>query len=150
MSLFGKIKDLFGGKPKEAPAEAVKKTEAPEVEAAKPAAAEKATPRPPKPAPAVVRKPGKERLSQVIRGARMSEKSVRLAERQQYVFEVLKDATRYEVKHAVEAMFDVKVDAVRMSNVRGKLKRQGRRNDWSKAYVRLAPGQSLEGTEIGA
>lgn len=159
MSMFGKLKgsfkDLFKGKPKEAPTEEIEKVETPEAEEGKPAAAKKAAPRPakpakPKPAPVVAKKPGEERLSQVILGTRMSEKSVHLAEQEQYVFEVLKDATRDEVKYAVEAMFDVKVDAVRMTNVRGKVKRQGRRNDWSKAYVRLAPGQNLEGTEIGA
>ena len=153
MSIFEKAKAFFRRKPKEIPAEEAKKVEAPEAGEAKPAAAKEAAPRPAQPArpkPAVARKPGEERLSQVILGTRMSEKSVHLAEQGQYVFEVLKDATRDEVKYAVEAMFDVKVDAVRMTNVRGKVKRQGRRSDWSKAYVRLAPGQNLEGTEIGA
>ena len=154
MSMFGKIKDLFKGKPKEAPAEEVKKIEKPEAEdkpvAAKKVAAAPAKPAKPKPAPVVAKKPSEERLSRVILGARMSEKSVRLAENEQHVFEVLTDATRDEVKHAVETMFEVKVDAVRMANVRGKAKRQGRRSDWSKAYVRLAPGQTIEGAEIGA
>ena len=154
MSMFGKIKGLFKGKPKEAPAEEVKKIEKPEAEdkpvAAKKVAAAPAKPAKPKPAPVVAKKPSEERLSRVILGARMSEKSVRLAENEQHVFEVLADATRDEVKHAVETMFEVKVDAVRMANVRGKAKRQGRRSDWSKAYVRLAPGQTIEGAEIGA
>ena len=151
MSMFGKIKGLLKGKPKEAPVEEVKKVEKPEAEA-KPAAAKKVAAAPAKPeaAPVAAKKPGEERLSQVILGTRMSEKSVRLAEQEQYVFEVRKDATRDEVKYAVETMFDVEVHAVRMTNVRGKAKRQGRRNDWSKAYVRLAPGQNLEGKEIGA
>lgn len=151
MSMFGKIKGLFKGKPKEAPAEEVKQVEKPEAEA-KPAAAKKAAAAPakPKPAPVVAKKPSEERLSQVILGARMSEKSVRLAESEQHVFEVKTDATRDEIKHAVETMFDVKVDGVRMANVRGKVKRRGRRSDWSKAYVRLAPGQTIEGAEIGA
>jgi len=154
MSMFGKIKGLFKGKPKEAPAEEVKKIEKPEAEdkpvAAKKVAAAPAKPAKPKPAPVVAKKPSEERLSRVILGARMSEKSVRLAENEQHVFEVLTDATRDEIKHAVETMFEVKVDAVRMANVRGKAKRQGRRSDWSKAYVRLAPGQTIEGAEIGA
>ena len=145
MSLFGKIRDLFRRRPKEAPVVGeVGKAEAPQAE---PAVAKKPT------QPVVARKPGGERLSRVIRGTRMSEKSVRLAKQEQYVFEVRKDATRDEVRHAVETLFEekkVKVEAVRMANVRGKAKRQGRRNDWRKAYVRLAPGQSLEGTEIGA
>lgn len=152
--MFGKIKSLFKGKPKEAPVEEVEKVEKPEAEA-KPVAEKKvaaapAKPAKPKPAPVVAKKPSEERLSRVILGARMSEKSVRLAESEQHVFEVLTDATRDEVKHAVETMFEVKVDAVRMANVRGKFKRQGRRSDWSKAYVRLAPGQTIEGAEIGA
>lgn len=154
MSMFGKIKDFFKGKPKEAPAEEVKKVEKPEAGAepvaAKKVAAAPAKPGKPKPAPVVAKKPSEERLSRVILGVRMSEKSVRLAENEQHVFEVLTDATRDEVKHAVETMFDVKVDGVRMANVRGKIKRQGRRNDWSKAYVRLAAGQTIEGAEIGA
>ena len=154
MSMLGKIKGLFKGKPKEVPAEEIEKVEKPKAEG-KPAAAKRvsaapAKPAKPKPAPVVAKKPSAERLNRVILGARMSEKSVRLAENEQPVFEVLTDATRDEVKHAVETLFEVKVDAVRMANVRGKVKRQGRRNDWSKAYVRLAPGQTIEGAEIGA
>ncbi len=148
MSLFGKVKGLFKGKPKKAPVEEIQKVEATED---KPAVTKKAAvPATPKPAPEVIKRPGEERLSQVILGARMSEKAVRLAENEQPVFEVRTDATRDEVKHAVETLFDVKVDRVRMANVRGKTKRQGRCSDWSKAYVRLAPGQTIEGAEIGA
>ena len=139
MSIFGKIRGFFKAKPKKTPVEAVKPRKTPELGEAKP-----------KPAPVVVRKYGAERMSQVIRGMRMTEKSVHVTDWNQWIFEVLRDATRDEVKHAVEKMFDVKVDAVRMINVRGKAKRRGRRNDWSKAYVRLAPGHSIETTEIGA
>lgn len=154
MSIFRKIKDIFKRKPKEAPAEDVKVAEKPEADD-KPVAAKKVATAPtklakPKPVPVVAKRPSEERLSRVILGARMSEKSVRLAESEQHVFEVLTDATRDEVRHAVETMFEVKVDGVRMANVRGKLKSRGRRNDWSKAYVRLAPGQTIEGAEIGA
>ncbi len=60
-------------------------------------------------------------------------------------FEVAVRANKIEVKHAVEELFKVKVAEVRLFNVRGKMKRLGRnvgkRRDWRKAYVRLAPGQ---------
>ena len=59
-------------------------------------------------------------------------------------FSVLKDANKLEVKKAVEKMFEVKVSDVRLLNVRGKLKRVGRRygktKDWKKAYVSLKEG----------
>ena len=156
-----KFKGLFKSKPKEAPAEQIEQVAEPAVEAqpvaaeeaaapAKPAKARPAKPAKPKPAPAVAKKPGPERLTQVILGSRMSEKAVNMSENGQYVFEVLPGATRDEVRHAVETMFEVKVDEVRMVNVRGKVKRRGRRSDWSKAYVRMAPGQNIENMEIGA
>ena len=60
------------------------------------------------------------------------------------MFSVLKDATKPEVKKAVELMFDVKVRSVRLMNDKGKLTRVGRtfgkRKDWKKAYVRLQEG----------
>ena len=101
------------------------------------------------PAP-VTRKIDEERISRVILSVRMSEKSVGLASESQHVLEVLPDATRAEVKSAVETLMDVEVDHVRITNVRGKAKRKGRRKNWSKAYVRLAPGQTIEGVETGA
>ena len=59
------------------------------------------------------------------------------------------DATKTEIKQAVEFLFEVKVDNVQVVNVKGKTKRfgqiKGRRSDWKKAYVRLAEGSSLEG-----
>ena len=62
----------------------------------------------------------------------------------QHVFSVSKDATKLEVKKAVEMMFDVKVKTVRIMNVQGKLTRLGRnfgkRKDYKKAYVRLEEG----------
>lgn len=143
-----RIKGIFSRKPKEAAVEEAAKIEKPEAEAKRPVAARRTRPRPPK-KPVVVKKPGEERLSQVILGARMSEKSARMAESGQHVFEVRKDSTRDEVRYAVEAMFNVKVASVRLANVRGKVKRQGRRSDWCKAYVRLAPGQTLEAAEVG-
>ena len=85
----------------------------------------------------------------VIRAPRVSEKTARLQElSNQYVFEVANDATKADVKAAIEKIFDVKVEAVNVVNVKGKNKafrfRQGRRGDWRKAYVKLAEGQSID------
>ena len=85
----------------------------------------------------------------VIRAPRVSEKTARLQEQSnQYVFEVATTATKADVKSAVESLFDVKVEAVNVVNVKGKNKsfrnRAGRRGDWRKAYVRLADGQSID------
>jgi len=85
----------------------------------------------------------------VIRAPRVSEKTARLQEvSNQYVFEVAKTATKSDVKSAVEQLFNVKVEAVNVLNVKGKIKsfrsREGRRGDWRKAYVRLADGQTID------
>jgi len=85
----------------------------------------------------------------VIRAPRVSEKTARLQEvSNQYVFEVATTATKADVKAAVEQLFDVKVQAVNVVNVKGKNKsfkfRSGRRGDWRKAYVTLAEGQSID------
>ncbi len=90
-----------------------------------------------------------ERLLKVLLGPLVSEKSTRLAEQsQQFVFKVLPDATKPEIKKAVEMLFDVNVKAVRVLNVKGKSKRfgrtPGRRSDWKKAYVRLQEGQEID------
>ena len=87
----------------------------------------------------------------VIRAPRVSEKTARLQElSNQYVFEVAKDATKADVKAAVEEIFEVKVSAVNVVNVKGKSKafknRAGRRGDWRKAYVTLADGQAIDVT----
>jgi large subunit ribosomal protein L23 len=78
----------------------------------------------------------------------VSEKSTRLADaNRQFVFKVVKDASKPEVRQAVELMFDVKVEAVQIANVRGKTKRFGasfgRRPDWKKAFVTLAEGHDI-------
>lgn len=91
----------------------------------------------------------KERLLKVLVEPKISEKSTRLAESaRQYVFKVLMDAKKPEIKKAVELMFDVKVESVQTINVRGKTKgfggRYGTRPFWKKAYVRLAEGQELD------
>ena len=88
------------------------------------------------------------KLLQVIRAPRVSEKTVRIQEMNQYVFEVARDATKGDVKSAVESLFNVTVEAVNVVNVKGKNKafrnRAGRRGDWRKAYVRLAAGQTID------
>jgi large subunit ribosomal protein L23 len=89
------------------------------------------------------------KLYNVIRAPRVSEKTARVQEvSNQYVFEVATDATKADIKVAVEKLFDVKVEAVNVVNVKGKTKsfkfREGRRNDWRKAYVTLAEGQSID------
>ena len=95
-----------------------------------------------------------ERLMTVIRGPHMSEKSHMAAESNQVVLKVIKDATKAEIRQAVELLFEVEVENVRVVNVKGKNKRfgatRGRRNDWKKAYVRLADGSQIDtllGTE---
>lgn len=94
---------------------------------------------------------GNEKIFSVLRAPRVSEKTARLQEvSNQYVFEVSSDATKADVKAAVEKLFDVKVEAVNVLNVKGKNKsfrfRSGRRGSWRKAYVRLADGQSIDVT----
>ena len=90
-----------------------------------------------------------ERLMQVILAPVVSEKSTRVADKyQQVVFKVAGDATKPEVKAAVELLFNVKVDGVQMLNVKGKAKRfgrfTGRSSDWKKAYVSLVEGQEID------
>ena len=89
-----------------------------------------------------------ERLLGVLRAPRISEKSARLAESNQYVFEVASTATKADVKAAVEQLFSVKVEAVNVVNAKGKTKtfrfRSGRRSNLRKAYIRLAEGQSID------
>jgi len=96
-----------------------------------------------------------ERLHQVIRRPVISEKSTIAADSMhQVIFEVLDDATKSEIKQAVEALFDVTVQRVRVVNVRGKIKRFGRtpgkRKNWKKAYVRLAEGDDIDFLGSGA
>ncbi len=84
----------------------------------------------------------------VIRGPHLSEKAHLAAENNQVVLKVRTDATKAEIRQAVELLFEVQVDDVKVVNVKGKIKRfgqtKGRRSDWKKAYVRLAEGSSLE------
>ena len=96
----------------------------------------------------------KERMLSILLAPHVSEKTARAAqEGNQVVFRVRTDATKQEIKAAVEMMFEVKVSDVSVVNAIGKQKRFGQRlgwrSDFKKAYVRLAPGQTIEfsGTE---
>jgi large subunit ribosomal protein L23 len=87
-------------------------------------------------------------LFDVIRRPLLTEKSTLLKESQHtLVFEVHRDATKPEIKKAVEALFDTKVADVRVARVHGKVKRQGRysgrRPDWKKAFVVLKKGEKM-------
>ena len=91
----------------------------------------------------------KERLSTIVIAPHVSEKSARIAmQGNQYVFRVRTDATKPQIRAAVELMFEVKVDTVNVVNQSGKAKRfvrtPGRRSDWKKAYVRLVEGQQID------
>ena len=81
----------------------------------------------------------------IILTPHVSEKAtVKADSENQHVFSVAKDANKFEVKKAVEKMFEVEVQGVRLMNVHGKLKRAGKKygktKDWKKAYVRLKKG----------
>ena len=89
------------------------------------------------------------KIYNVLRAPRVSEKTARLQEvSNQYVFEISSDATKADVKAAVEQLFSVKVEAVNVVSVKGKTKsfrgRGGSRGNWRKAYVRLAEGQAID------
>lgn len=87
------------------------------------------------------------RLLQIILGPVVSERSTAAAETNTHVFKVLPDATKAEIRTAVEKIFEVKVDSVRTLRMQGKSKRfggrLGRRNHWKKAYVSLAEGHKI-------
>jgi len=90
-----------------------------------------------------------DRLYQVLLSPRVTEKTTQVGEdSNQYVFEVVNDASKSEVKGAVELLFDVSVESVRMVVVKGKTKsfrmRPGKRSDWKKAYVRVQEGQVID------
>ena len=91
----------------------------------------------------------RERLYQVLLSPRVTEKSTRVGETSnQYIFRVVKDANKAEVRDAVEMLFEVSVESVRIVNVKGKTKsfrmRPGKRSDWKKAYVRVQEGQVID------
>jgi large subunit ribosomal protein L23 len=89
-----------------------------------------------------------ERLMQVLLAPVVSEKSTFVADKnEQVIFRVAPDATKPEIKAAVELLFKVQVKSVQVANVKGKEKRfgrfVGRRRHWKKAYVCLKPGQEI-------
>lgn len=93
-----------------------------------------------------------ERLFKVLLAPIVSEKATMLAEKkEQVMFRVLKDATKYEIKAAVEKLFKVEVKSVQISNRQGKVKTRGRivgrRNHVKHAFVCLKPGQEIHFTE---
>jgi large subunit ribosomal protein L23 len=90
-----------------------------------------------------------ERLMTVLLAPIVSEKSTMVADKlEQVAFNVLQDATKSEVKAAVELLFKVQVESVNILNQKGKTKRfgrfTGRRNHVRKAYVCLKPGQQID------
>ena len=96
-----------------------------------------------------------ERLMQVLLAPQISEKATFIGDKyQQIIFRVVPDATKPEIKSAVELLFKVAVDSVNIANVKGKKKRfgrvSGRRNNWKKAYVCLKPGQEINFVDGGA
>lgn len=90
----------------------------------------------------------KEHLYSILRAPLISEKTARLQESNQYVFEVSQGATKADVKEAVEQLFNVQVEAVNVVNLKGKTKafrqRTGSRGNKRKAYVRLGEGQTID------
>ena len=93
-------------------------------------------------------KMNQERLYRVILEPLISEKSTDAGERGQMVLKVLPDASKVEIRTAVETLFKLQVRRVQVANVRGKAKglgrTRGKQNDWKKAYVCLEPGQDFD------
>jgi large subunit ribosomal protein L23 len=96
-----------------------------------------------------------ERLLQVLLAPQISEKATYIADKnEQVIFIVAPDATKPEIKAAVELLFKVQVESVQVANMKGKSKRSGRsigrRSDTRKAFVCLKPGQEINFAEGGA
>ena len=97
-----------------------------------------------------------ERLMQVILAPQVSEKATYIAEKHnQIIFRVVQDATKAEIKAAVELMWktqNIEVKNVQVTNIKGKEKRfgrfMGRRSNWKKAYVSIKNGQEINFSEI--
>ncbi|MCB1670324.1 MAG: 50S ribosomal protein L23 [Gammaproteobacteria bacterium] len=96
-----------------------------------------------------------ERMYSVILAPHVSEKSAIMGEaNNQYAFKVARDASKPEIKEAVEKIFNVVVEDLQILNVKGKTKRSGRgklrnRSDWKKAYVRLEAGHEIDFADLG-
>jgi large subunit ribosomal protein L23 len=91
----------------------------------------------------------RERIFEVLLSPHVSEKATNIADaHNQFVFRVAKNASKLEIRKAVEKLFDVKVKSVQTLNVKGKAKNfgrlQGRRSGWKKAYVSLEAGQDID------
>lgn len=96
----------------------------------------------------------RQRLMQVLLAPQVSEKATYVADKnEQVVFRVASDATKPEVKAAVELLFKVSVESVQIANVKGKQKKFGRymgsRKNWKKAYVSLKAGQEINFVDGG-
>ena len=89
-----------------------------------------------------------ERIMSILLAPHVSEKASIAADRGEFVFKVAINATKLEIKKAVEMMFDVQVKSVTTAVAKGKTKRtgaiSGRRSDWKKAYVSLQEGQDID------
>jgi large subunit ribosomal protein L23 len=90
-----------------------------------------------------------ERMYKILLGAHISEKATIIADKDnQFVFKVVKDATKPEIKEAVEKLYSVVVEKVNVLNVKGKVKRNARgwsrQSNWKKAYVRLQEGHDID------
>ena len=91
----------------------------------------------------------KEKLMKVLLSPRITEKSTLLGDKyNQFVFKVVRSASKPEIKQAVELMFTVEVESVQVCMVKGKKKnfknKSGSRSDWKKAYVKLKPGFDID------
>ena len=90
-----------------------------------------------------------DRAANVLLSPHVTEKATMVGESSnQFVFKVIQNADKGEIKNAVETMFNVEVDSVRTINVKGKTKRfgsrMGKRKNWKKAYVKLKPGHDID------
>ncbi len=87
-------------------------------------------------------------VTNIVKNVRMTEKGARLAESDQYLVDVAKDANKIEIRNAVEKLFEVKVKKVNTISQHGKWRRlgarTGRKPDWKKAVVTVEKGQKIE------
>lgn len=96
-----------------------------------------------------------ERILKIILGPHISEKTTLMSENHnQVAFKVASDATKPEIKTAIESLFNVQVKEVQVLNVKGKTKRTARgkirsRSDWKKAYIKLEQGHEIDLAELG-
>jgi large subunit ribosomal protein L23 len=96
-----------------------------------------------------------ERMLTIVLGPHVSEKSSIISEENnQVTFRVAQDATKPEIKQAVEGLFNVEVKEVQVMNVKGKRKRTARgtyrtRTSWKKAYIRLEQGHEIDFADLG-